>query len=367
MRAALVRWLGPWTPDSARPRDIRREALAVATPGRDAWVYHPPPGRVRGAIFVIPGLHFLGPEDPRLDRFCRILATSGLVTCGAFLPTFSALRVGPSLGVEALAAYDAFYAWLVREGFRGARPGVFSISAGSLPAARVVASRETGPWVVFGGYRDFEVCVRYSVGAPPGPNEPPDPVPPDPLNRPAVHLNLLPYLPDIPADPLPLVHAMLRFVEQTWGRPEMKEGGYRRVASRLAQTLGAPARTAFERATGLRDPDGQVAMDALARAGDAFAYMDPGPSFPDVRAEVFLVHGRDDDVVPLNEVHRLAHALRPYTPTQTFLTGLYGHTGSAIPKVGEAVSELRAMLGIVESICAAGTGGTHQRSSKARK
>ena len=42
----------------------------------------------------------------------------------------------------------------------GLRPGVFSISTGSMPASRVCAARDTGGWVVFGGYHDFATIIE---------------------------------------------------------------------------------------------------------------------------------------------------------------------------------------------------------------
>jgi hypothetical protein len=239
--ASLARWLGPLTPATEVPTGVRRSRVRVQGKREvfDAWVYQPSAGRVRGALLLLPGLHYLGPADPRLDRFNRVLARSGVLVLSPFLPSFARLHVNAALGPDAIAAYDTL---TELPAARGLRPGVFSISTGSLPAARVCAARDVGGWVVFGGYHDFAECVRFSLTSGGGV------VPADPLNRPVVYLNLLPFMPDTPADTAPLERALRRYVEQTWGRAEMKVNG-----------TGARSRTAWRRSSaGPRAPSSGV-------------------------------------------------------------------------------------------------------------
>jgi hypothetical protein len=159
--ARLARWLGPWTSESRRPTGARRRTVRIR-PERplDAWVYRPRT-RPRGALLVVPGLHYLGPADPRLDRFLAILADAGLLVMCPFLPEFRRLHVGPSLVPDTAAAFDALCA--LPEMPR-VRPGVFSISFGSYPAIELAASSargdRVGQLILFGGYASFEDAVR---------------------------------------------------------------------------------------------------------------------------------------------------------------------------------------------------------------
>jgi acetyl esterase/lipase len=344
---SLSRWLGPLTSATAVPRAVRRARVRVEGPREpfDAWVYEPRSAPARGALLVLPGLHYLGPADPRLDRFNRILAAAGVRVLSPFLPTFARLHVGPALGPDAVAAYDAL-ADLADHARGGPRPGVFSISTGSLPAARVCAARAPAGWVAFGGYRDFAACVRFSLTNGGGG------VPADPLNRPVVYLNLLPFMADRPPDPVPLERALRRYVEQTWGRPEMKSGGaWRVVSDRVERELEGSSRAVFRRATGADDPDGEVGLAALREAGDAFDCMDPAVGLARYDGLSVVVHGRDDDVVPLSEAYALHELLRAGGgDARLFLTGMYGHTGAAGFALADAGRELRSMLGIVEGI-----------------
>jgi hypothetical protein len=103
--ASLARWLGPLTPATEVPAGVRRSRVRVQGKREvfDAWVYQPSAGRVRGALLLLPGLHYLGPADPRLDRFNRVLARSGVLVLSPFLPSFARLHVNAALGPDAIA------------------------------------------------------------------------------------------------------------------------------------------------------------------------------------------------------------------------------------------------------------------------
>ncbi|HBQ18076.1 MAG TPA: hypothetical protein DEF51_45460, partial [Myxococcales bacterium] len=82
------------------------------------WLYLP--RRTRGALLLVPGLHYLGPADARLDRFLAILADAGILAFCPFLPEFRRLRVGPSLVPDTGVAWETFLA--LPELPRGLRP-----------------------------------------------------------------------------------------------------------------------------------------------------------------------------------------------------------------------------------------------------
>src|SRR5688500_19035525 len=91
--ATLARWLGPWTPDARAPVvDIEQLPVDDRFPAR----LYRPRGRAIGAFAIAPGVHYAGPDDPRMDRFSRVLAASGIVTLAPWLPDFVAMRVAPT-------------------------------------------------------------------------------------------------------------------------------------------------------------------------------------------------------------------------------------------------------------------------------
>ena len=98
--ARLARWLGPWTPAYRRPHDVRTRTLEISCTAPDhrpmrAWIYAPTSRAPAGSLLLVPGLHFAGPADPRLDRFARILASAGLVVLAPFLPDFISQVLDP--------------------------------------------------------------------------------------------------------------------------------------------------------------------------------------------------------------------------------------------------------------------------------
>ena len=84
----LARWLGPWTPDTRLPPGVEAEDTHVPGPPGRA------PIRVRtwtgdkplAPLLLWPGLHYAGPDDPRLDRFGRVLAHAGYRVQAPFMP-----------------------------------------------------------------------------------------------------------------------------------------------------------------------------------------------------------------------------------------------------------------------------------------
>ena len=69
----LARWLGPWA-DSNKAPAVATEDTAVDE--LRVRLYRPRDAP-RATYLIAPGLHYAGADDPRLDRFCRILASGG--------------------------------------------------------------------------------------------------------------------------------------------------------------------------------------------------------------------------------------------------------------------------------------------------
>jgi pimeloyl-ACP methyl ester carboxylesterase len=336
----LARWLGPWADERAMPTAITRDELAVPAtgdrPGFRARVFRPARGASHRGFLIAPGLHFLGPDDPRMDRFCAVLAGSGAVVVAPAIPDFLALRVTPDAAIDFARAHDA-----ARSLFP-ARPTLFSISFGSLLALRLAASRkgDIERAILFGGYADFAGAIRFSLTGPP---------PRDPLNRPVVFINLIDQLAP-PAQRAPLVAAWRAYVERTWGRPEMKDPGrWQPVAHAMAAELDDHIRPLFLAGCGAAPGGDAECLAALDRMDLAFA--DPRPSLADVRCPVHVLHGVDDDVIPHTQAAELARHL-PHA--RVHLTGLYAHTGRGRLRIASVARELATFTRLLRLLSASG-------------
>jgi pimeloyl-ACP methyl ester carboxylesterase len=338
----LARWLGPWTAPTEAPGDVAREEFVVAgPPALEAWVYRPLRREIVGSVLLVPGLHFLGPRDPRLDRFARVLAHAGHLVFAPFLPTYLRLEVTPAVLGEIERALDALLAHPLRP--RGRAPGLMSISFGSMPALRLAARRgdDLANVLIFGGFADFRRTLRFALR---GEGDRPN----DPLNAPAVVTNLLPFLG--PEDGLHgeaererLRQRLLAYCARTWGRPEMKvDRAYVPHAQALAADLDEPLRGLFLRACRVEPGIEGLIERALSRSGSHFDWIDPRPALSGIRRPVTLVHGVTDDVIPFEESRALLEALSPHTEAALLLTGLYGHTH--VEGVGHGPRELAGEL-----------------------
>lgn len=351
--ARLLRWLGPWTDGALVPSGVARREITVRAPERErafrGYVWRPEDEPPSGSLLLLPGLHFLGPGDPRFDRFARVLARSGLLVLSPFLPDFEQLRVAPDLVPDAQAAWDALLAQPDRP--KG-KPGVFSISFGSMPALRLAAARgdEVGALVVFGGFADFRRTVRFALAG--------DGVRAnDPLNAPVVFINLIEHMEGVSAEDREALRAVWREqCRRTWGKEENKRPEvFQGVARELAETLPARLRPLFLAGARASAETERVALEALERSGSAFEWIDPRPHLDGLRCDVALVHGTGDDVIPHEESAALLASMPGHVRARRHLTGLYGHTRGADVRelMGEAraaVGEVGALLGILGAI-----------------
>ena len=331
----LARWLGPWA-DAARAPDVavREDAIEGGINELRVRLY----GEARRRTFLIaPGLHYAGPDDPRMDRFCRVLAAAGHLVVAPFVPAYLALTPGPRAIEDFARVFDALPRW------SAARPVVFSISFGSLLAFALAAARGDAieRLVVFGGYADFPETMRYCLT---GEGR-------DPLNQPVVLMNLLDHLDHARAHRPALEAAWRRYVEATWGRPEMKAPDrYVAIAEQLAPEVPEPVRELFLVGIGARPGAWQLAEPALRAFCAAGARsLDPTPFLPHVRGRVELVHGADDDVIPFAQSHALAAQLAA-ADVRVHITGMYGHTGASAARIAALPRELATMLRVLRAL-----------------
>jgi pimeloyl-ACP methyl ester carboxylesterase len=329
---SLARWLGPWADSTHAP------TVAIADDDVDGMrvrIFEPrePPRRT---FLIAPGLHYAGADDPRMDRFCRILANAGHLVVAPYIPDFLALMPSARAKLDFERAFHALPRWSSH------RPVIFSISFGSLLAFTLAAEHGEAieRLVIFGGYASLRETLRFSLtGEVDGGRKSTR----DPLNQSVVLMNLL-HLIEC-ADREAVIAGWRRYVERTWGRPELKaRDRFVAIAEELAPSVPASVRELFLLGIGVTPGASELALEALTRF-DASA-LDPTPYLARITCRVDLVHGVDDDVIPFEHSHELAKAM-PNADVHVHITGMYGHTGSAMPRPSTAAKELLTMLRVL--------------------
>lgn len=294
-RARLAWWLGPWSPPDRGPRGIERWQIDV---GGGSYVYRGE--RPRLAWLISPGLHPAGPDDPRVDRFARVLAAAGALVVSPRSPTFVGLRLGAGAIADLAAARTALAGLAEAHGLpvRIVSPSVGSLAALHLAADAAAAVERT---VLLGGYVDAVALARSFSGG--------DAAPRDTTNTPVAMATLLDQVPAAIADPAALREAWDDVVREVWAVPAWTRAGsvaHHAVAKRRAATVAAADRELFLIGCGV--VPGAAALTAAAITSGAHAHLELRPLLPRIRGELVAFHGPGDAVVPVEQLDALLAA-----------------------------------------------------------
>jgi dienelactone hydrolase len=305
-----------------REQDIRIPVRAGSIRGR-AYM---PDRTARQTVLLVSGLNPAGIDEPRLKRLARTLAEANVIVVTPEIPELSRFEVTPSITdhIEDTAL------WLAAESAlaRGRRIGLMGISfSGGLAvvAAGRPSLRDRLLYVFsFGGYDDLRrvlefFCTGLECGGGTTAHPPHD------YGVAIVLLNVAEQL--VPPDQVgPLREAVRRFLWASYlnrfDKPEAEREF--KALRHLAGALPDPSAMLLQQ---VNDRDVAHLGPRLRRYLDV--YVDrPGlspASSPAPSAPVYLLHGRDDDVIPAAESHRLADRLRGHVPVRLLVTQLISH------------------------------------------
>lgn len=300
-----------------------------------ADLYRPPEG-ARAAVVLVPGVAPQGKDDPRLVAFARDLARARFLV---LVPEIANLRELQVSAGDADAIADAARHLATLE-----KPvGVVAISYAAGPAMLAVlreeVASEVGFMVLVGPYYDIEAVVRFfttgfyrtSVGERWQHREP------NAYGKWVFARSNAERLPD------PRDRALLRA-----------------IADRKLQDIGAP----IDDLTAGLGPDGRAVMTLLTnedpeRVSELMAAL-PGAIREEMRAldlsrrdlsglaaDVILVHGRDDAIIPISESRSLAAAL-PEDRADLYVVSGLDHAELGDIGLGDAFTLWRAAYRVLE-------------------
>jgi dienelactone hydrolase len=273
-----------------------------------ARVYRPQSAATERTIVLSSGINPRGLDEPRLARFARTIAERGMSVITPELPDLLDFRVTPRLAdqIEDVGRWAAVQQSLAPDG----RVGLVGISFSgglSVVAAGRQALREQVAFVVsLGGHGDLPRTLRYlSTGRLP-----------DGRVHPAHDYGVVVVLHNVvealvPRDQVPGLRTGVRsfLLASTIYVTDPARGARMAEETRsMEATLPEPARTLLHY---VNTRDSAALAPLLAPRLPDFT-SDPALSperSPPPRAPVFLLHGRDDNVIPASETRQLTEWL----------------------------------------------------------
>lgn len=256
-------------------------------------------------VLLVHGVHPGGMDEPRLVRFARLLADAGFTVATPDIAAMRELRFDPASVEEIARCADAF-----AEERDAPSVGVVGISIGGGLALRASTRTDAihAVWAI-GAHHDVLDLVDWWTGEPiRGPNGEEPGVEPEGYGAAVI------------------AHAYA-------------EDYFEGDAGAAREALGARLRGETDRARRLRDALPQETRDALSALSDPparlreiarlhaeeLAAVSPAGALSSVTARVFLLHGRDDPLVPSTESLHIAAELPPDRLGGVVLTDLLGH------------------------------------------
>jgi len=316
------------TPGPTRTKVI----FPVADQDYIADVHQSPEGSLAG-IVLVPGAAERGKDDPRLLSLATSLARARFAVMVPDLPSLRALKVTPGNVQEVEAAFAWFRS---QSGFApGGKVGLGGISYAAGPALLAAMEPEIRDDVEFivtiGAYHDLERSLTFlATGRFRKDGE-------------WRHIEPREYGRSV------LIHGMAARLGDSRDRRALEAMAQRRIADDdsdvddLVAKLGPEGRKVFELMT-CRDPEQvPVLLRELPKSvlTDIQTLDLAGKDLSRLKADLILIHGLDDDMIPYTESVSLARAL-PEGRARVFLVGGLQHVDLE-PRLADKLSLLRAV------------------------
>ncbi len=304
----------------------RSRVLSAASNYVELDVYEPR-GRDRGTIVVVHGMTVQGKRDPRIIALARALCAAGFRVVAPEIPSIRALNIEASqIGVIA-QVLDAIAS------HRGLAPaGRVSVLAPSFSGA-LVLSAATLPIInaridavcAIGAFSHVQSVMRYLLADDAA----------DTYGRYIVLKKLLPAAQENSAGLMELLDVAIR--------DNLSQSSYAKQVNK--DELAPPALILPQRIEVLAPGDKQQAeqlfadaafrLDILAQAQQVLSEelnaLDVGPRLQGLQAKVFLLHGREDKVIPYEQSEMLHGKLRELDkPSNLLVSPLLSHGDAQI-------------------------------------
>jgi len=312
-------------------------------------------GRARQTVLLVSGLHPAGIDEPRLIHLSRTLAESNVLVVTPDIPELSRFDITTHVTdrIEAAAVWLAVESGFAPDGRIGLMGVSFSGGLAVVAAGRPSLRGRLRYVFSFGGYDDLRRVRNYFCGG--GIVDRSDEAgPPEPASAPGaphdygVAIALLTVAEQLvpPEQLTPFKEAVRRFLRASYLDRVDRDQAEREFAAlrRLALTLPEPSTTllAYVNARDVARLGARL-RPCVGKYAETAGLSPARSPLPDV--PVFLLHGRDDTVIPAAESERLADRLRGHTQVRLLLTDLISHADADQAAHAAAVLRLASFWG----------------------
>ena len=294
---------------NAKPSGLDETPLTLDTPNGPtrAKIYSPTGDANLPGLVVIPGVHHLGVDEPRLQRFARAIAASGITVMTPEIKELTDYRIEP----KSIATIGAAATELAKRVHRTS-VGVMGLSFAGGLSLLAAANQDTRSQIAFvvavGAHDDIRHVARFFAK-----DEAIEP------NGNVVHMHAHPYGIMVLAyehtedffekADVPVAHDVMRewlWEEKDQARADEKkmslagQAKFDLLAEPPAAVAGDPKSASFP-----EHPMANEILGALALYGPALDEVSPHGHLASIQVPVFLVHGEGDDVIPMTETEWL--------------------------------------------------------------
>ena len=285
-----------------------------------ARLYTPTPSPNAPGLVLVPGIHYLGMDEPRLVAFARSMSACGLRVLTPELPDSRDYRIQPS-DVQAIG--DAVQ-WLQNKTGRPVGLMGLSFSGGLalMAAAKTPFSNEVSFVFSVGAHDDLlRVATFYATGADPLPDGDVERAKPNnygPWVLEYEHLEDFVPQADVSAI-LPVLRARL-YENST-------------LENQLLAKLTPTQKAEYEKLLDPQEVDAALFASNKKHAAE-MASVSPHGHLSGLHVPVYLLHGRGDTLIPFAEAEWLAQDLPHGTLKELLISPLIAHVSTNTTKPG---------------------------------
>jgi dienelactone hydrolase len=313
-----------------------------------------PVAHARQTVLLVSGLHPAGIDEPRLIALARELAKTNVTVVTPDIPELSRFEITPLLTdrIEDAAVWLATESGWAPTGRIGLMGVSFSGGLAVVAAGRPALRNRLRYVFSFGGHDDLPRVLGYlcrgsdsadahdagdsGMTGPPAPHD---------YGLAIALLNVADQL--VPSDQvLSLRAAVRRFLQASYidrtddVQAEREFAALRQLASMLPEPSATLLTYVNNRDVAHLGPRLRLYVDRYAEAAALSPARSPYPSAP-----VFLLHGRDDNVIPSTESEYLANRQRTHGRVRLLVTDVISHADADRPPHLRDVGELARFWG----------------------